>query len=222
MNCKNIKGEIPLCRINLSRNLGMNLMRHFFYGFTEILANAVPFALRNKTNIHMEKRTIIIFGSSDSYGKTRQLVDELRKGTDWDFVDLNTKTIGYFDYEFKNQTDDFIPLMRNIVDNYDLIIFATPVYWYTMSGIMKVFFDRISDLLKVQKSIGRKLRAMEMAVVCSGADTTLVDGFYMPFRESAKYLGMNYIGDYYGNLEENSIADLQENIDTFRNQILTS
>lgn len=170
----------------------------------------------------MKKRTIIIFGSSDSNGKTRQLVDELLQGTDWDFVDLNTKTIGYFDYEFKNQGDDFIPLMRNIVDNYDVIIFATPVYWYTMSGIMKVFFDRISDLLKIQKPIGRQLREMEMAVVCSGADTNLVDGFYMPFRESAKYLGMTYIGDYYGNLEDNSIIDIKESIDNFRQQISES
>lgn len=168
----------------------------------------------------MKKRTIIIFGSSDSNGKTRQLIDELRQGTDWNFVDLNTKTIGYFDYEFKNQEDDFIPLMRNVVDNYDLIIFATPVYWYTMSGIMKVFFDRISDLLKIQKPIGRKLRKMEMAVICSGADTSLVDGFYMPFRESAKYLGMNYIGDYYGNLEDNTIDDLRESINKFRNSLV--
>lgn len=164
----------------------------------------------------MKKRTIIIFGSSDSDGKTRQLVDELRKGTDWNFVDLNTKKIGYFDYKFKNQDDDFVPLMQNVVENYDLIIFATPVYWYSMSGIMKVFFDRISDLLKIHKPIGRQLRGMEMAVICSGADTNLVDGFYMPFRESAKYLGMNYIGDYYGNLEDNSIEDLRKSIDDFR------
>ena len=168
----------------------------------------------------MQKRVIIIFGSSDSNGKTRQLVNELRTGTDWDFIDLNTKTIGYFDYKFKNQDDDFIPLMRNIIENYDLIIFATPVYWYTMSGIMKVFFDRISDLLKIHKPIGRQLRGMEMAVICSGADTNLVDGFYMPFRESAKYLGMTYLGDFYGNLEENAIEDIQENILNFRKQLL--
>lgn len=165
-------------------------------------------------------KAIIILGSSDSHGKTRQLTDELIKTTDWDFVDLKTKHIEHFDYDFQNQTDDFIPLMTDIVKNYDLLIFATPVYWYTMSGIMKVFFDRISDLLKVQKPIGRQLRGKKMAVICSGADTNLVEGFYMPFRESATYLGIDYVGDFYGNLEENTIEDLKVGIQEFRKQLV--
>ncbi len=48
--------------------------------------------------------------------------------------------------------------MNDIVDKYDVLIFATPVYWYSMSGIMKVFFDRITDLLTIKKDIGRKLK----------------------------------------------------------------
>ena len=35
------------------------------------------------------------------------------------------------------------------------IIFVTPVYWYAMSGRMKVFFDRWTDLLKIDKDTGR-------------------------------------------------------------------
>ncbi|MCP4458779.1 MAG: NAD(P)H-dependent oxidoreductase [Cytophagales bacterium] len=34
---------------------------------------------------------------------------------------------------------------------------ATPVYWYSMSGIMKVFLDRIYDVLTIEKELGRKL-----------------------------------------------------------------
>ena len=165
------------------------------------------------------QKAIILLGSSDSNGKTRQLTDELIKNTTWDFVDLKTKNIQHFDYNFQNQEDDFLPLMAEIVDNYDLIIFATPVYWYTMSGIMKVFFDRISDLLKIQKPIGRKLRTKKMAVICSGADEHLINGFYMPFRESAKYLGMEYIGEYYGNLEDNKMEDLKDGITQFRESL---
>ena len=166
------------------------------------------------------KKVVIIFGSSNSSGNTRKIVDRLIKDTPWDLVDLNTKNIGYFDYEFKNQNDDFIPLMENLVQNYDIFIFATPVYWYTMSGIMKVFFDRISDLLKIKKSVGRQLRKKQMAVIACGADTQLINGFYMPFQASAKYLGMEYIGDYYGNLEENKIEDLFTEIDQFKAKIL--
>ena len=139
-------------------------------------------------------QTLIILGSSNSRGDTRKIVDAVRKKVDADLIDLNDLMIGYFDYEFKNSGDDFLPVMREIVENYDLIIFATPVYWYTMSGIMKVFFDRISDLLKTEKELGRKVRGKGMAVVSCGSDEILANGFHMPFVETAMYLGMTYKG----------------------------
>ena len=55
--------------------------------------------------------------------------------------------------------------MKTIISKYDTIIFATPVYWYSMSGILKVFIDRITDLLTIEKELGRKLRGKKMAVV---------------------------------------------------------
>jgi len=91
------------------------------------------------------KKGIIILASSKSQGETRQLADYLSKKLNHPVIDLNQKTIGHFDYEFKNSDDDFLPIIREIVENYELILFATPVYWYTMSGLLKVFFDRFSD-----------------------------------------------------------------------------
>ena len=43
----------------------------------------------------------------------------------------------------KDNPEPLIP----IIEKYDTLIFATPVYWYSMSGIMKVFFDRKNDNL---------------------------------------------------------------------------
>ena len=137
---------------------------------------------------------IIILGSSNSYGNTYEIVEHLNKSLQFKIVDLKTKNIGEFDYEFKNREDDFLPLMRDIVQNYDLILFATPVYWYSMSGIMKTFFDRISDCLKIEKETGRKLRGMKMAALSCGSDGHINEAYYMPFIESANYLGMHYSG----------------------------
>jgi len=148
------------------------------------------------------KKGIILLGSSNSNGETQKLAAVVSQKTNYPIIDLNTKQIGAFDYEFKNKDDDFIPLITEIVNNYELIIFATPVYWYTMSGIVKTFFDRISDVLKTEKEVGRKLRGMEMAVISCGYDKELKDGFHMPFIESAKYLGMTYIADVHGWLRE--------------------
>ena len=85
-------------------------------------------------------RKLIILGSSRKDGDTKKVVDELVKLTGWDLIDLNDYKISYYDYEHKNLDDDYLPLMRKIIANYDVLIFATPVYWYSMSGIMKVFF----------------------------------------------------------------------------------
>lgn len=84
------------------------------------------------------KRNVVILGSSRKDGDTEIAVDKLASLTEVDIVDLNDYRIGYYDYEHKNRNDDYIPLMRNLIDNYDTFIFATTVYWYSMSGI--IFF----------------------------------------------------------------------------------
>ena len=145
----------------------------------------------------MNQKAIIIQGSANSNGNTHKVVSHINKITGITVVDLKTKNIAQFDYEFKNIDDDFIPLIEEIVHNYQLIIFATPVYWYAMSGIMKKFFDRISDCLIIKKEIGRKLKGKQMAVICCGANKELKSEFYMPFIETANYLGMEYIGNIY-------------------------
>lgn len=169
----------------------------------------------------MIKKGIILLGSSRSNGNTHKIASFIKENSGFDIVDLNSKKIGQFDYDFNNQNDDFIPLMRNIVDNYDLIVFATPVYWYTMSGIMKIFFDRISDCLKTEKEIGRKLRGKEMAMISCGSDSSETEGFNLPFIKSANYLGMNYLGDIHTFIEEGNISkSLKSEIKVFVDKIL--
>lgn len=46
----------------------------------------------------------------------------------------------------------------------DNIVFATPVYWYAMSGRMKIFFDRFTDLLYTHKSIGKNLKGKKLFI----------------------------------------------------------
>tara|TARA_R110002050_G_scaffold300018_1_gene467373 strand:- start:62350 stop:62802 length:453 start_codon:yes stop_codon:yes gene_type:complete len=146
-------------------------------------------------------KTVIIQGSSRSFGDTHKIVSYMAANNNIDVIDLAMKNIGHYDYEYKNENDDFIDLMTHIVKSYDNIIFATPVYWYSMSGISKVFFDRISDLLRVHKDIGRKLRGKNMAMISSSNSNDLKEGFSMPFIESANYLGMNYLGDIHTYIE---------------------
>lgn len=161
-------------------------------------------------------KTVIIQGSSRSDGDTSKIVNYIAAKNNFDVIDLNTKTIGHYDYEYKNANDDFIGLMTEIIANYDTIIFATPVYWYTMSGIMKAFFDRISDLIRIHKDLGRQLRGKNMAMISTSNSDDLVKGFNMPFVESASYLGMNYLGDVHTWVENDRIPKhVKAKIDNF-------
>ena len=155
-------------------------------------------------------KKIVILGSSRKDGNTKQAIDNLNLLSDFDIIDLNDFDINYYVYEHRNKSDDYLDLMRNIIDNYDILIFATPVYWYSMSGIMKVFFDRITDLLDNEKELGRKLRNKNMAVLSSSLGDHLGEKFWLPFIETAKYLGMNYLGNVHTIVNSDQVDDLTE------------
>lgn len=165
-------------------------------------------------------KTVIIQGSSKSNGNTKKVIDYLNTNNNFDVIDLKTKNIGGFEYDFSNCEDDFIPLMEEIINKYDTIIFATPVYWYSMSGTLKNFFDRLSDLLHYKKKIGRKLRSKSMAMISNSGENDLKNGFEMPFIESANYLGMNYLGSAHSWFTEDGTEihpDAKSKLDEFKN-----
>jgi multimeric flavodoxin WrbA len=142
----------------------------------------------------MENKKVIILGSSRKNGNTTKIVDEISKEHKIEVIDLSDYNISYYDYESKNREDDFFPLIKGIIEKYDTLIFATPIYWYNMSGIMKVFFDRFSDLIRIEKETGRKLRGKKIGVISNSHDNEIEESFYIPFKKSADYLGMEYLG----------------------------
>ena len=155
----------------------------------------------------MENKKVIILGSSRSKGNTANSIAAISEKHNIDVIDLNNYTISYYDYESKNLNDDFLPLIKSIIENYDTLIFATPVYWYNMSGIMKVFFDRFSDLIRVEKETGRKLRGKNMFVISNSHSDEIDASFYIPFQKSADYLGMNYTGEIHLNADKLKIEN---------------
>lgn len=140
-------------------------------------------------------KKVIIVGSSRNDGDTANLTKQLIEKTDWDVLNLNDYEFSYFDYKHENRNDDYLNLMKKIVEKHETLIFVTPVYWYSMSGIMKVFFDRFTDLLSIEKELGRKLRGKKMAVLSCSIGENLGEYFWLPFSETAKYLGMEYVGN---------------------------
>jgi multimeric flavodoxin WrbA len=162
-------------------------------------------------------KLLIINGSARKNGSTAAVVAQLQQLTGWDAVHLSDYSIGYYDYEHRHAADDFLPLVTRMIEEYDVLIFATPVYWYSMSGQLKVFFDRITDLLDNHKDLGRKLRGKYMAAISSSGGDDLGETFWLPISESARYLGMHYLGHvhtYPGRDEAAVISNFIEQIKT--------
>lgn len=168
------------------------------------------------------QNAIIIEGSSRANGDTNKISEALAEKLSCEIIHLSEFNISAYDYDFKNKHDDFLPLIGKVIDNYDLIIFATPVYWYSMSGTLKNFFDRITDCLKTEKDTGRKLRGKKMAAInCSSTDVE-IDGFFVPFKATAGYLGMEYLGDMTSCVSKGVIPEeIQIKIENFANQLKT-
>lgn len=145
----------------------------------------------------MNEIPLIILGSARCVSDTKSYVDFLFKDTQHAIVNLLDFNISPYNYSgnYPNN-DEFDNLMEEIL-KYKTIIFATPVYWYSMSGLMKNMFDRFTDLVTIKKEIGRKLNGKLIFLIAVGTDEKLPNGFEIPFKLTAEYLEMIYKNDIY-------------------------
>ena len=157
---------------------------------------------------------LIVFGSSRSDGETGEIVGTISLETGFEVIDLLDFRINRFDYDNRFSGDDFLSVVERLIEA-ETIVFATPVYWYSMSGIMKDFFDRFTDLLRFEKEKGRLLRGKSMALISSSSGEDPPDYFVRPFEDTAHYLGMKFVGHLHSWVEDGDIAVLQHQIDHF-------
>ncbi|MFD0794198.1 flavodoxin family protein [Mucilaginibacter litoreus] len=145
----------------------------------------------------METKPLIILGSNRKNSLTETIIRKALNNTEFDIIDLLDYTIVHYNYDgHYPAADEFDDIVDKIL-SYQNIIFATPVYWYSMSGIMKVFFDRLTDLITIKKELGRKLKGKTASMIAVGADPAIPDGFETPFKHTAAYLGIQYQGCTY-------------------------
>ena len=139
---------------------------------------------------------LIIQGSSRSDGNTGLIANHLNSiHNQIEVLDLLDFQILDFSYEGPGK-DDFEKAF-DIILAHDVIIWLTPIYWYAMSGVMKRFLDRFSDLLIWDKDKGRQLRGKKMAVISCSGEEEAPDFFIKPFELTSRYLGMEFLGHHH-------------------------
>jgi multimeric flavodoxin WrbA len=138
---------------------------------------------------------LVIIGSARKNGDTHQLVNSLFKETDT--LDLLDYRIYPYSYTGAYPADDQFEEVVQVMLCHKALVFATPVYWYTMSSLMKTLFDRLTDIVTIHKQAGRQMAGKETYLIAAGSEQVLPDGFEAPFKLTSKYFKMNYKGSYY-------------------------
>lgn len=107
--------------------------------------------------------------------------------------------------------DDAFDLIEKMFTS-DIIVFATPLYWYTFSAQMKAFLDRWScDLDKVKKNVTRKKGFL--VHVRTDPSREVAEPLIQAMNWSLNYVGMDYLGDVEAiGREKGLIADNEENL----------
>jgi multimeric flavodoxin WrbA len=148
-------------------------------------------------------QTAIVLGTARRQGNTAQLSSHVSRylanvtpSAPPALFDLAEYDIGGYDYAHHNRHDDFLPLIRKIMAC-ERIVLATPMYWYAASGIMKTFLDRLSDLVTIEKDLGRQLRGRRAALIATGGDLEPPACFEDVFRLIWQYLGVQHEGMLY-------------------------
>jgi multimeric flavodoxin WrbA len=148
----------------------------------------------------MAAPVLIIAGSARDGGNTAAAVDHLCNcldGQGQQIINLNSLRLEPFRYG-RIAADDFSMIVGRMIEHRQIVL-ATPVYWYAMSGLMKIFFDRLTDLLReaAGEQIGRALAGRELWLLATGADDTLPEGFIEPFARTAEYFAMSWRDAFY-------------------------
>ena len=149
-------------------------------------------------------KAIVIFGSSRKNGNTMQVVRAVLGQKQIQVINISEQMINFYDYQHRNSNDHFIKIAEDMILS-DIIIFATPIYWYAMSGQLKIFFDRMTDLIQIRKDLGRALKGKECYVIASGTDPKLPPGFTKPFFLTCTYFGMRYKETFYYHVKKQLI-----------------
>lgn len=141
---------------------------------------------------------LIIYGSSRANGNTESL-------TKLATHNIITEELYLSDYQiepiidqrhesdgFSSVTDDYQQVIKKVLAH-DIIIFATPIYWYGMTGQMKNFIDRWSQMMR-DKNTPHFQKIMEQKsayVIAVGGDMPYQKG--LPLIQQFQYI-FNFIG----------------------------
>lgn len=146
----------------------------------------------------MTRRILIINASHRSEGSTYILKEEfvnnfIGEDIEIDELYLSDMNLEYFNYDNEYLKEDQFDEIKEGLFSADLIVFASPIYWYSMPAKLKTVFDRFNSIYasgEIDKLKGKKV---VLLYTYGGIDSEV---FKQPFIETSKYLKMDYLGSF--------------------------
>ena len=101
----------------------------------------------------MEK-ILFMNSSPNREGNTYRIGEELLKDKEHDVLQMADYRISQYGQVFE---DDGMKDVLKEIDKYDILVIGSPVYWYTVGGMLKTFIDRLYMLPEAEALRGKKL-----------------------------------------------------------------
>ncbi|HJH49086.1 flavodoxin family protein [Merdimonas faecis] len=153
----------------------------------------------------MNKKVVVITGSPRKNGNSAAMAEAFIKAaeekghtvTRFDAAMMNVGGCHACETCFKSGKacsfdDDFNTIAPHILEADD-IVFAMPVYWYSIPGQIKNVIDKIYSFCVAGKDVAGK--GCGLIVCCEEEDMTVLDGVRMPLERSAALLKWHMIGE---------------------------
>ena len=137
-------------------------------------------------------KVLALLGSTRKNGNSEFLAHKIVEGTEHTIVSLADKHIEpivdlrHTEDGFSPVNDDYEDLVK-LIQDHDVLLFATPLYWYGMSGPMKNFFDRWSQYLRDERfHLKEELTKKKAYVVITGGSSAKIKG--LPLVQQFSYI----------------------------------
>lgn len=153
----------------------------------------------------MNKKVVVITGSPRKNGNSAAMAEAFIKAaeekghtvTRFDAAMMNVGGCHACETCFKSGKacsfdDDFNTIAPHILETDD-IVFAMPVYWYSIPGQIKNVIDKIYSFCVAGKDVAGK--GCGLIACCEEEDMTVLDGVRMPLERSAALLKWHMIGE---------------------------
>ncbi len=163
-----------------------------------------------------DMKIMTLLGSSRKDGNTAYLSNKALEGIDHKEIFLLEKKLNPIVDQrhdaggFDMVNDDYEELFFDFLQ-YDTYFFVTPVYWFGVSGQMKIFFDRWSQYMKDERiDFWEAFRGKKAYVIVTGENPhpkTAALPLILQFNAIFEYLNMEFVDYVIG--KANKPGDIQ-------------